>query len=149
MKALGTDGLDEVGQMQLNALRVEDDDDEEEEEDSGGEEESEVDEESEVKGSSEIESEPETPSKVLERVREEEGEEEEFALEDAESVDEDAVPRQKIVTNDKVRISFRRRLLVAQSFNQLVHPDCYREDTRHHQARPLIILDGDTHRDLP
>ena len=88
MMALGDD-LDDVGRVQLEVLNgAEDGFSESEESGSGDEEEEESQDEGGEKGG------------------DEDGEEGEVELEDIESVDEDAVPRQKIVTNNKVRLTF-------------------------------------------
>ncbi|KAL5524796.1 EBP2 [Sanghuangporus sanghuang] len=91
MTALGEDGLDDVGRMQLEALQVEDDSEEE----GGGEDKTQEESASEAEEETGEEDEGED---------EDEGADEEIALEDAESVDEDVVPRQKIITNNKVAL---------------------------------------------
>ncbi|KAL5482909.1 EBP2_2 [Sanghuangporus weigelae] len=116
MKALGEDGLDDVGRLQLEALQVEGDseeekgDDSEEQEESASEAEEETGEEDEGENVSDSESEKEDGKAKISRPGhqeeedEDEVEDEEIALEDAESVDEDVVPRQKIVTNNKISL---------------------------------------------
>ncbi|KAH8113502.1 eukaryotic rRNA processing [Phellopilus nigrolimitatus] len=127
MKALGKDGLDDIGNMQLGVLEGGEDDSEEdgsgEDEDGEGEEDLEDEVEGEgaegsgsgEEGSDEDEDELEVSvdaSKVkaskgtggVKETEEEEREEEEIALEDAESVDEDVVPRQKLVVDNKVAL---------------------------------------------
>ncbi|KAL5531181.1 hypothetical protein ACEPAG_4057 [Sanghuangporus baumii] len=98
MKALGEDGLDDVGRLQLEALQVEDDSEKEEGDDSEEQEES--------ASESEKEDRKANISRLEHQEEEDEGEDEDkdVALEDAESVDEDAVPRQKIITDNKIAL---------------------------------------------
>jgi rRNA-processing protein EBP2 len=119
MELLGEDGLDELGQMQLDALGGDEDDSEDEEdgseetagkgENAGVDEQSDEGEESESEeqgeGEEKTKLDGESDSSSDEESVEDAGEGEdiaEVALEDAESVDEDAVPRQKLVINNKV-----------------------------------------------
>lgn len=108
LNALGEDGLDDIGKMQLEIL--EQDAGSSSGDEDGSEEGIEEAEESDANGSSEGEEEEgegaEDDAESGNEVEEaEEGidNEEVVALEDAESVDEDAVPRQKIVTDNKVQ----------------------------------------------
>lgn len=98
MKALGEDGLDEVGQLQLKALNgeQEDDESEDEDEDNGG---SDVPQE---EGSERETNEGEVDSEEEENGLVNGADEERIALEDVESIDEDAIPQQKVVTDNKV-----------------------------------------------
>ena len=115
LKALGDDGLDDFGQMQLDALGS-DDDEEEGEGDDGSASESDGEEED-KEGKDEDED-----TDAEEEKEEKEGDgAEEVELEDAESVDEDAVPRQKIVTNNTVcdLICHNSRLLLSALYHTL------------------------------
>ncbi|TCD68345.1 rRNA-processing protein and EBNA1-binding protein ebp2 [Steccherinum ochraceum] len=94
MAALGEDGLDDFAQAELRALAGDDDDsegdegDEEGDEDEEGQEEVSEDEDDVVDGGEE----------------EEEEEEEDLALDEVESVEEDAVPRQKLEIDNKIAL---------------------------------------------
>lgn len=107
MKLLGDDGLDDVGQAQLDALvgsgsgsGSEDENDEEEEEGEDVEEgeDSEVDNEDEANDSEEEHDEEDVDMG-------EDEDEEAIPLDEAETVDEDAVPRQKVEIDNKVRFT--------------------------------------------
>jgi rRNA-processing protein EBP2 len=99
MKALGDDGLDEYEQAQLHVLAGDDDEEWEtdgEDEDAG-----------EVGGNQEDDGDDETEAsegeKDMEGPHDDEEEERDIALDDVDdSVDEDAVPRQKIEIDNKV-----------------------------------------------
>ena len=124
MKALGDDGLDEFGQAQLQSLAGDDDDSPADEEDEGEDDEKlgvEIDEEDEISGDEGDEDENEASEDEDENENEEEEEGAEgdedvkVALDEVESVDEDAVPRQKIEIDDKVRLHFS--LIIQLTFN--------------------------------
>ncbi|EJC99019.1 Ebp2-domain-containing protein [Fomitiporia mediterranea MF3/22] len=111
MKALGEDGLDDVGRMQLDALEGEDEDGEDDDEDSEideGDEDGDMQIQELVEADSDEESESDDEEGSVhgeaELDEDDDDDDDEVALEDAESVDEDAVPRQKIITNNKVAL---------------------------------------------
>lgn len=101
MKALGEGGLDDVGQMQLDALEGEEEESEEEGSEDEDKEGSEDDEDEDVE-EDEISS-VKIGKTPVSAEAEDEDDEDQIALEDAESVDEDAVPHQKITLDNKVR----------------------------------------------
>ena len=113
MKALGDDGLDEFGQAQLQSLAGDDDDspadkEGEDEDDAESDEESSLEIDEEDRGEkgegSESENEGSEDGDGDEGEEEDEGADVEVLLDDVETVDEDAVPRQKIEVDDKVYI---------------------------------------------
>ena len=128
MQLLGEDGLDDFGQMQLQALDGEGEESGEGEANSGEEdvqssEEAESDEGSEDEEDAgkeqKLDDESDSSGDEDEGVSEGDDGANEVALEDAEEVDEDAVPQQKLVINNKVssciyyrwkRIDFRLRM---------------------------------------
>lgn len=95
MELLGEGELDDIAKAQLGMLNGDEDEDEEEKS-SEDEEDSDDGEESEGDGKVDEETHKEPMDLVQEGL-------EEVDLEDAESVDEDAIVRQKIVTNNEVR----------------------------------------------
>ena len=104
MKALGEDGLDEYEQAQLQVLRGEQDEewetDEEEVEGKSGESADEYEEEED----GDEEAEGSDSEKIIQGPSDNEEEQDAIALDDVDdSVDEDAIPRQKIEIDNKVR----------------------------------------------
>ena len=107
MKALGEDGLDEFGQAQLRSLAGDDDSSDvgdassegegEDDEDAGANDEDDDDEEE-----SAAEDDEDAPEDNDQEQEEDEDEETAVLLDEAEDVDEDAVPRQKIEVDNKV-----------------------------------------------
>ncbi|KAF7791505.1 hypothetical protein EIP86_002521 [Pleurotus ostreatoroseus] len=118
MKLLGEDGLDDVARSELEALVAdeeisdEEDGDEEDGEEEDGEEEDdeEADEEADEESEEEEEEAEASSSKnvakssVAVNHEDEEDEEDAVLLEDADSIDEDAVPRQKIEIDNKIAL---------------------------------------------
>ncbi|KAF8625935.1 hypothetical protein AX17_006661 [Amanita inopinata Kibby_2008] len=108
MKALGEDGLDDFERAQLIALRGGPSDEDEDdgvnhvEESEEGEEES--NDESGSEGDEVRDEADEESGEDGEKPEDEEEEEREVALDDVESIDEDAVPRQKIEIDNKVAL---------------------------------------------
>ncbi|KAJ3557163.1 hypothetical protein NM688_g1622 [Phlebia brevispora] len=95
MKLLGEDGLDDVARSELEALVADEeisdeDDDEDEAEEGDGNEEG-------AEGDHEI-----AEKNLVVEVEEDQEEDQEVLLEDADSVDDDAVPKQKIEIDNKV-----------------------------------------------
>jgi rRNA-processing protein EBP2 len=109
MNALGEDGLDEFEQMQLHvALGGEAGDDNEEDEDTSDEEftlDKNAEDGASDSGSASDSDAGEDEDEDGGDFEDEEGEEQDVALDDVESVDEDAVPRQKIEIDNTVRIT--------------------------------------------
>lgn len=186
MEALGEDGLDEFDAAQLNALQGGDDDDDSEE--SGSEalegdgehsEEEEVEDEEGVlsdessdegdedEAQEEEEAKTGKPSKSRTLLDAEEEEEDvEVPLDDLSSIDEDVVPKQKVVINNKVRVSLFFLFVPAYGFYVfraskqviLIHvfvrihakqPDRPTKNTRNHPTRSDLTLDRDPERNLP
>ena len=102
MKALGDDGLDDYEQAQLIALTG-DEEEEVNEEDGSESDDSEGDQSRDIEAG--IEGEGTFDESEDEEDDHEDVEEEEVALDGVESVDEDAVPRQKIEIDNKVSSS--------------------------------------------
>ncbi|CAA7262865.1 unnamed protein product [Cyclocybe aegerita] len=100
MKLLGEDGLDEVGQAQLEALAGESDSEEQDDDEEGSEGGSDEEEDIVLEG----ESDDEEDEGSDEEQEEDEAEEAAIPLDEAEWVDEDAVPRQKIEIDNKVAL---------------------------------------------
>ncbi|KAF8170924.1 eukaryotic rRNA processing [Pholiota molesta] len=104
MKLLGDDGLDDIGQAQLDALAGEGEGSGSEGEEDGEEEEgegAEEDEDSEVEAQNGDEA---NDSDAEDVDMGEDEDEEAIPLDEAESVDEDAVPRQKVEIDNKVAL---------------------------------------------
>ncbi|KAA1474755.1 eukaryotic rRNA processing [Dentipellis sp. KUC8613] len=101
MKILGEDGLDDFDRAQLGILGGDEEDEDEDEGEEGSEEGGGVDDDDD--DDDEDVSADEEEDEHAEGEDDEE-EEEDVALEDAESVDEDAVPRQKIEVNNKIAL---------------------------------------------
>lgn len=155
MQALGDDALDEFDQAQLQALEGDEEDEEEDEDwetDGGGEEASESGEEnSEVEDDeeslSDVDEGDETFITAEEVSEEEEVEPEDIPLDDVdESVDEDAVPRQKVEIDNKVRTIF---LFCIFSPKQSTTIDRSRANSGNYPIRSLTSLDRDFVRLLP
>ncbi|KAF8722481.1 hypothetical protein AX14_009753 [Amanita brunnescens Koide BX004] len=107
MNALGEDGLDDYDRAHLIALRAsdgEEGDEEGDEVESHGEEEASVEDEAEAKSGSESEEEDVEETEKLQAEKNGEDEDEDVdegvALDEVESVDEDAVPRHKVQINN-------------------------------------------------
>ncbi|CAL1712198.1 unnamed protein product [Somion occarium] len=113
MVALGEDGLDEFAQTELRALTGDEDSDEEESDAEEGSEiaEEDVDEVDAQQSGDEDEevqegaSEDEDEERAVESERDEDEEEQDIPLDEAESVDEDVVPRQKIEIDNKIALA--------------------------------------------
>ncbi|KJA23240.1 hypothetical protein HYPSUDRAFT_66455 [Hypholoma sublateritium FD-334 SS-4] len=106
MKLLGDDGLDEMGQAQLDALAGEDDEDDESSDDGEGAssedgEDAGSDEEVEAHSGDEVEHSDEEED---ERMDDGDGEDDAIPLDEADFVEEDFVPRQKVVIDDKIAL---------------------------------------------
>jgi len=132
MKALGDDGLDEFEQVQLH-LALGGDEDLESGSDVDVEAEAGEGEAGESDGSEDDEHEEEVDG-------DEQQEEEEVALDDVDSVDEDAVPRQKIEIDNKVCHFF----CYPNWLFYLFHPrclDCFGANSRRHPTRPVHFVD--------
>lgn len=168
MKALGEDGLDDYDRAHLIALHgtsdEEEDGDEAQEQDdeaeSHSEEEESVDEvedEDEAKSESEIDEEDaeEAGQSPAEKNTEEEEDEDEddedvdvddgVALDEVESVDEDAVPRQKVEINNTVSAPRPDEDAVLTN----VHTGCTRADTPDDKIGSRNTLDRKADHDLP
>ncbi|KAF8867576.1 eukaryotic rRNA processing protein EBP2-domain-containing protein [Gymnopilus junonius] len=111
MELLGEDGLDEFDQAQLQALAGSDNEEEEEEGESGSEEEgqgAEIEALSDDEDSEEEEGEEDDAQNASDAEDESEGtdngENEEIVLDEVDSVDEDAIPRQKVEIDNKVAL---------------------------------------------
>lgn len=143
MDALGDDGLDEFASAQLEGLDVSD-----KNEDGGEEEWSDIEDEEAAKASDGSDSEDGNDEDDEEESEAGDMQDDEelgdvVALDDVSDVDEDAVPRQKIVINNKVRsrllcfihsrISFILLFICAKG--------CLAKNTRNDQTRPIINLD--------
>ena len=162
MKALGEDGLDDYDRAHLIALHgtsdEEEDDDEAQEQDaeSHSEEEESVDEvedEDEAKSESEIDEEDaeEAGQSPAEKNTEEEDVDVDVdvddgvALDEVESVDEDAVPRQKVEINNTVSAPRPDEDAVLTN----VHTGCTRADTPDDKIGSRNTLDRKADHDLP
>ena len=115
MKALGDDGLDDFDQAQLE-LAMGDEDEWATEDEGDGDDEASHSEEGVVgrdenvdDSQGEDEDEDDGEGETLEN-SDGDAEEEHIALDDVDSVDEDAVPRQKIEIDNEVRVCFSRRM---------------------------------------
>jgi rRNA-processing protein EBP2 len=118
MELLGDDGLDEFGQAQLDALAREDDDDDgssNEVEASGDAKERGAEDEDVESDALSSEESGESDHDDDQGVEEEEGDGEEvIPLDEVDFVDEDAVPRQKIEIDNKVRFPYVLTLFLRQ-----------------------------------
>lgn len=107
MKALGNDGLDDFGRAQLNALEDDGEGDEEDEESVGSNEEDE-NEDVEMEAEENPKSKPEQVTQPTDGGESEDDDDDGdvIALDEAEDIelDEDAVPRRKLVINNKIAL---------------------------------------------
>lgn len=151
MEALGDDGLDAFDKAQLDlALGDEGDQwttDEEGEGDytaseEGGSDAESIDEgvdnDQEDSDDSQEESDEDEESGELETADKTADQGEDIALDDVESVNEDAVPRQKIEIDNEVRFFLPRDMYQMLKFKDL---GCSTANSRVHPARSLLILD--------
>ena len=135
IELLGDDGLDDLDKYQLGLLSKRGETDEEDDDSAVNK-----DEELVEKEEGEEEEEEEPTSAMAEAL-------EDVDLEDVSSVDEDAVPRQKILINNAVctlHLFIQRSSL---TFLILISPDCTGAHSRHHKARWLTV-DRDSGRHL-
>ncbi|TDL17732.1 eukaryotic rRNA processing [Rickenella mellea] len=115
MKALGDDGLDEFGEMQLESLAEQSGDEESDEEGGESESESEAEEDIGSVNGKEVDDDMEGGSEDHEEEEDDEGEGEDVLLDDVESVDDDTVPRQKLEIDNKVALERIRETIKLDS----------------------------------
>ena len=145
MKLLGEDGLDDFARAELGALTADDEADGEEDESK-----SEADEKTEDEDEDEDED-VNIAEQEIHHSRSLDGEvngqevEREINLEDAESVDDDVILKQKVEIDNKVSVSIVSVESAVFDFN---YADCTRANTRYYKTRPVNALDGDPHSDL-
>lgn len=150
MKALGDEGLDDIGKMQLEVLAGGEEEEEDDDEEEDGE-------ESDAEDIQDEEVAVENGESVADDESDSEGGEEketgngmdaqEIALEDAESVDDDAVARQKVEIDNKVcslrtRHMFRSVLLILL----FLAKGCSRSHTFHNKTGSKNALDRNARR---
>lgn len=143
IEALGDDGLDEMGGALLNALQAEDAEDSDEVE--GEDEDSDEDEEgNEVEEGAEEAVGEENASEDEDEKDEDEDEDEEVALDDVSSVDEDAVPMQKITVNNEVS-SLTFFFCTMQTSLSSPTIGSSSPNSRYHPTRSLTPVDRDSY----
>ena len=135
MELLGEDGLDDFDRAQLESLAGEDEDNEDIEDDDEGEEDEEVSDGGKAKNHSEAE------EGEVGEVKSN-GDAIPLDLDEAESIDEDAVPKQKLEIDNQVSLVGSERMF----FIRVIYiPGCTRPYPSNDSARLFVTLDRNSH----